>query len=408
MNDWKRKFAMIYTGQAFSLLGSAAVQFAIIWWLTIQTESAVTLTLATIVSCLPSMLLGPVAGVWIDRYNRRTVMIVADGLVALSSAAMGGAFLLTEAPPIWAVYAVLFLRGLGNTFHSPAMQAAIPMFVPTEMLTKAGGWGNLIVSVSAMLGPALGAGLMSVLPIAPIMIVDIVGAAAAILCLLAVPIPDIPRSTEHPRLFADMKSGLAAMRGNRPLMAAFLPIILASILYMPLGSLFPLLVRTHYLGGAEHEAAAEFVFSGGMLASSLVMGLWGGSKKRFMMISSAITALGLAASIGGILPAGAFAGFVVCCFVVGASGTFFNVPLMAYIQESVAPEMMGKVFSVLTAGMTLATPVGLLLAGPVSDLIGVDRWFAWSGMFMAATGVFCFLSTRRYDAQKTKEGGNEL
>ena len=62
MNDWKRKFAMIYTGQAFSLLGSAAVQFAIIWWLTIQTESAVTLTLATIVSCLPSMLLGPVAG----------------------------------------------------------------------------------------------------------------------------------------------------------------------------------------------------------------------------------------------------------------------------------------------------------------------------------------------------------
>lgn len=408
MTGWKQKFIIIYTGQAFSLLGSAAVQFAIIWWLTVQTGSAITLTLATIASCLPNMLIGPFAGVWIDRYNRRTVMIAADGFVALSSAAIGTAFLLMGTPPVWLVYLTLFLRGMGNTFHSPAMQAAIPMFVPAEMLTKAGGWGNLIVSVSAMLGPALGAALMAVLPIAAIMLVDIIGAVAAILCLLTVFIPNIPRSAEKPRLFADMKNGLSAMRGNRPLMAAFLPIISATILYMPLGSLFPLLVRTHYQGGAKHEAVAEFIFSGGMLVSSLIMGIWGGSQKRFLMISSAIAALGLAASISGLLPAELFWGFIICCFVMGASGTFFNVPLMAHIQETVAPEMMGKVFSVLTAAMTLATPIGLLLAGPLCEYIGVDRWFAWSGLMMAIIGALCYLSTRQYDAQKANKREDDL
>ncbi|MGE9502375.1 macrolide efflux MFS transporter Mef(B), partial [Escherichia coli] len=87
---------VIYTGQAFSILGSAAVQFAVIWWLTIQTESAITLTIASLVAFLPNMLIGPFAGVWIDRYNRRTVMILADGLVAVSSIILGAAFLLVE------------------------------------------------------------------------------------------------------------------------------------------------------------------------------------------------------------------------------------------------------------------------------------------------------------------------
>lgn len=184
--SWKRQFATIYAGQAFSLLGSSVVQFAVIWWLTVETESAVTLAVSTIVTFLPNMFIGPFAGVWIDRYNRRTVMIAADGLVALSSAMLGAAFLLTDNPPLSVIYLILFMRGLGNTFHAPAMQAAIPMLVPVEMLTKAGGWGNLVTSLSNMLGPVLGAALMGVWPIASLMLVDILGAAFAILCLLFV------------------------------------------------------------------------------------------------------------------------------------------------------------------------------------------------------------------------------
>jgi len=313
---------------------------------------------------------------------------------------MSIAFLLMEAPPVWFIYLVLFIRGMGNTFHAPAIQAAIPMFVPAEQLTKAGGWGNLIVSASTMLGPALGAWLMSAIPMAVIMLVDTVGAAFAILCLLTVAIPDIPCTSEKVHILDDIKNGLTAIERNKPLMSAFFPIIAATILYIPLGSLFPLLVRTHYMGEAWHNAVVEFVFSGGLLVSSFVMGVWGGSKKRFCMISSSIAVLGFAALIGGLLPSHGFWGFVICCFFMGASGTFFNVPLIAYIQESVAPEIMGKVLSMISTAMTLATPFGLLVAGPISEAIGISQWFMWSGLLMCTTGAVCFGVTYRYDGNE--------
>lgn len=417
--NWKRKFFTIYAGQAFSLLGSAAVQFAVIWQLTVQSESAVTLTSAMIVLFLPNLLFGPFAGVWIDRYNRRTVMIAADSLVAVSSAVLGITFLITPVPPVSFIFLILFVRGLGNTFHSPAMQAAIPLFVPVEMLTKAGGWGSFIVSVSTMLGPALGAILMAAFPVASIMLVDIAGALIAVSCLLAVRIPDIPgkgmgiergggggknlassfAGARHGFL-SDMKQGVLAIRQNRPLAVVLVPIILSTFLYMPMSALFPLLVRTHYMGEAWNNAVVEFVFSGGLLISSLVMGIWGSSRRRFLMISGALFVLGAASAVGGALPRNMFWGFAAASFFMGASGTFFNVPLMAYIQETSAPEVMGKVFSMMTTAMTLASPVGLAIAGPVSEAVGVDVWFLVSGGLIAGIGVVCYFMTRGYDAGK--------
>ncbi len=397
LENWKKQFAIIYTGQAFSILGSAAVQFAVIWWLTIQTGSAITLTIASVASFLPNMLIGPFAGVWIDRYNRRTVMIAADGLVALSSIVLGAAFVLLQTPPIWFIYIVLFLRGLGNTFHGPAMQAAIPMFVPTDMLTKAGGWGNMIQSLSNMLGPVLGAALMTYLPMAAIMLVDILGAAFAIVCLLFVIIPDIPQTNAKMDVFSDMKQGFISMKANKPLMAVFFPMLLMTILYMPLGALFPLLVRIHFMGEAWHNGIVEFVFAGGLLFSSLIIGVWGGMKRRFFMASLAIGLMGLATLISGALPTSGFWIFVICCFFLGASGTFINVPVMAYVQESIAPEMMGKVFSLLMTAMTISMPIGLLVAGPVVEIIGVNTWFFWSGVALIADAILCRFLTRRYD-----------
>ncbi len=397
---WKKQFLIIYAGQAFSLLGSAAVQFAVIWWLTVQTKSALVLTLSTVIAFIPNMVIGPFAGVWIDRYNRRKVMIAADGLVALSSVILGIAFLLLQTPPVWFLFFVLFLRGVGNTFHGPAIQAAIPMLVPAEMLTKAGGWGNLINSISSMLGPVLGAALMGMFPIASIMLVDIAGAAFAIICLLFVKIPDIPQSAEKPDFLSDWRQGFAAIRENKPLMAVLPAMLLCNVLYMPLGSLFPLLVYSHFMGTAWHNSIVEFIFAGGLLVSSLVIGVWGGIKRRFLMVALAIGALGASSAISGLLPPGGFAAFALCCFVMGCTGTFINVPLMAYTQETIAPEVMGKVFSLMMTGMTLAMPIGLLLAGPVSELIGVDRWFFWSGIALAATGLLCYIMTRRYDGAK--------
>lgn len=397
MNKWKKQFAIIYAGQAFSLLGSAAVQFAVIWWLTVQTGSAITLTVASIISFLPNLLLGPFAGVWIDRYNRGKVMIAADGLVALSSVILGAAFLIMDIPPVWFIYTVLFLRGLGNTFHSPAIQSAIPLLVPAEMLTKAGGWGNIVSSISNMLGPVLGAALMGVFSIASIMLVDISGAIFAIVCLLFVKIPDVPQSAEKPNFCEDFRQGISAMKKNKPLMAVLPSYLLATIIYMPLGALFPLFVYNYFGGNAWHNSVVEFVFASGLLVSSLIMGVWGGLRKRFLMISLAIGLQGTAILVSGALPQSGLWAFVVCAFFMAAAGTIFNVPYMAYIQESTPPEVMGKVFSLLMTAMTVAMPIGLLVAGPAVEAVGVDTWFFWSGVAMIGAAILCGVLTRKYD-----------
>lgn len=398
MKSWKKQFATIYAGQAFSLLGSATVQFAIIWWLTIQTESAMTLTLASVFAFLPNLLIGPFAGVFIDRYNRRSVMIAADALVAISSMILGVAFLVTEAPALWFIYVILFIRGLGNTFHGPAMQAAIPMLVPADMLTKAGGWGNLINSLSNMLGPVFGAVLLGFLPISSIMIVDILGAVFAIVCLLFVRIPDIPRSSEKVELFSNLKLGLKAMRENRAFMAAFVPLVFNNLLYMPLVSLLPLLVRTHFSGDSIQNSVVQFAYAGGLLFSSTLIALWGGMKRRFVMISLAIGAVGAVTLLSGVLQSGGFWVFVICCFLMGGAGTFIGVPFMAYVQESFPPEKLGKVFSMWFTTMSLAMPVGLLTAGPISEAVGVDRWFLWSGIALLAVALWFRIRTRGFDS----------
>ena len=401
--NWKKQFLTIYTGQAFSILGSAAVQFAIIWWLTVYTESAMTLTLATIAGFVPIMLLGPFAGVWIDRYNRKYVMIAADALVALSSAVLGVGFLVTTAPPIWFVYLILFLRGLGSAFHTPAMQAAIPTLVPHEMLTKVGGWGQLISSISNMAGPVLGALLMSGVSISLIMLVDIFGAVFAIICLMFVKIPNISQPPEKVHLLADIKLGFAALMENKPLVAIFPAMVLANIAFMPLGALYPLLIRVHFGGTEWHNGLAESVFAAGMLISSLIIGVWGGMKRRFLMVSLSIAALGITSFVTGLLPPSGFWFFAGLTFLMGTTGTFISVPLMAYTQETIAPDKMGKVFSLMMTTSTIAMPAGLLLAGPVSEAIGVDNWFLYSGIVLALTGLLCYLRTARFDKPKTQE-----
>jgi DHA3 family macrolide efflux protein-like MFS transporter len=208
-------------------------------------------------------------------------MMAADGLVAVSSALLGLAYWVLGNPPMWMVYAALLVRGLGGTFHTPAMQAAIPTLVPGEMLTKAGGWGNLIASGGTLLGPVLGAFLISFIPIAPIMLVDILGAAFAIGSLLFVTIPDLPRSAEKAHVLQDLKQGFLAIRKNRPLVKITLPMVLATLVYMPLGALYPLLVRVHFLGDAWHNGVVEFSFAAGMTVSSLIMGLWAARKSGF-------------------------------------------------------------------------------------------------------------------------------
>ena len=410
--NWKKVFAFIYTGQAFSIVGTSVVQFAIIWWLTVKTSSAMTLTIASIVGFLPQALLGPFAGVWVDRFSRKRVMMLADSFTAFSSLILGIGFLMGE-PPLWFIYLMLFMRAIGSTFHSPALQAAIPALVPPEFLMKAGGWGQLITSAGAMAGPVIGAAVMGFMDISYIMLIDIVGAMIAVGSLAFVKIPELSKTKEKLHVLDDMKQGFQALWHNVPLRTVTLPVLLASVVYMPLGSLLPLLIRVHFNGTAWHNSVVEFLFAGGLLISSFLIGLFGKNKKPFLMMFLATMALGLCALIGGILPPSLFIIFAAVSFAMGCTGTFFQVPYIAYVQKTIPNELLGKVMSLILSAMSFAIPIGLVIAGPIAEAIGITSWFVLSGILMMLTGVLGLAISRKYDnmddgPEPGPEGGSSL
>jgi MFS transporter, DHA3 family, macrolide efflux protein len=385
---WKKSFFALYAGQAFSLLSSNAVQFAIIWWITIETGSAIALTAASLVGLLPQILIGPFAGVWIDHYNRKSIMIAADIAVALSSLILAVAFFFGT-PALWLVYAVLFARALGETFHKPALQAAIPQLVPKDQLTRAGGLGQTISSLIAMAGPMLGALLMSITSLQYLMLLDIIGAALAVLTLTFVKISmHTTRNSQRPKIIADMKMGIQAIRANAVLIRIIIPVFLTSIVFLPLGSLLPLMVREFFQGTAWHNGIVQSLFSLGMVTSALLIGITGGLKKPLHMISLSSLLLGICSLIGGSLPASAFWLFCIMVFLMGTTGMLGNIPFMAYIQSIVPQEDTGKVISLVTSMMSLGIPAGMIIAGPAAELIGVNQWMIVIGFLMLCVGIF--------------------
>ena len=401
MENWKKSFFKIYIGQMLSVLSSTAVQFSIIWWITVETGSAIALTIASVVGLLPQAIIGLFAGVWIDRYNRKTVMIIADLVVALSSLILGIAFFFGT-PSIIFVYIILFMRALGDTFHKPALQAAIPQLVPKDQLTKAGGLGQMVNSICMMAGPMLGALLMSITTLQVVMLVDIVGAALAVSMLLSVKVPDIVKEKiENATVIQDMKQGFKAIRNNKILIRISIPVLLATIIFVPLGTLFPLMVKEYFAGTAWHNGIVQTLFSIGMLVGSLIVGVTGGFKKRFFTISFGVFTLGVCGVIIGILPNYMFWMFCVVVFIMGMTGMLSNIPYIAYIQSSIKEEHLGKVLSLVTAVMSFAAPIGMFVAGPMAEAIGVNKWMLYAGIIMLIVGALCYMITRKYDVQET-------
>jgi MFS transporter, DHA3 family, macrolide efflux protein len=393
---WQRAFFTMYIGQAFSLLSSSAVQFSIIWWITVQTGSAMALTVASVVGLLPQAVIGPFAGVWIDRYNRKNMMIIADSAVALSSLVLGLSFFFTT-PSLIFIYFILFIRALGETFHKPAMQAAIPQLVPENQLTKAGGLGQMVQSACSMVGPMLGAFLMSITNLQYALLVDVFGAVLAVLTLSFVKIAKHHVASTKLSIIADMKQGIRAIKANKALMKVSIPILLSTIVFVPMGTLLPLMVREYFNGTAWHNGIVQTLFSSGMLIAAMLISLTGGIRKQFLMISVGIFTLGVCSLVGGLLSSSSFLLFCIVIFVMGTTGMFSNIPFTAYIQKTVPQQNLGKVISLVTSVMSFAAPIGMFIAGPVSSLIGISSWMICAGILMLVVGILCYLLTRKYD-----------
>lgn len=389
-SKWKQDFFTIWAGQAVSLISSAILQMAMIFYLTEKTGSAMILSLASLIGFLPYAVLGPMIGVLVDRYDRKKIMIGADLIIAAAGAVLAIAALYMELP-IWMVMLVLFIRSIGSAFHSPALSAVTPLLVPQDQLTKCAGYSQSLQSVSFILSPAAAAFLYATWELNAIIALDVVGAVLASITVALVRIPklSVDQQSIQPNFMKEMREGFSVLKQNKGLFALLLVGTLYMFAYMPINALYPLISVEYFGGTPAHISITEIAYAVGMLAGGLLLGLFGNYKKRVLLITASIFMMGASLTVSGLLPSSGFAVFTLCCAVMGLSVPFYSGVQTALFQAKIQPEYLGRVFSLTGSILSLAMPVGLIFSGIFADRIGVNHWFLISGIFIMGIAVLC-------------------
>jgi DHA3 family macrolide efflux protein-like MFS transporter len=388
------KFFIIFGGQAFSLFGSRLVQFSLVWWLTKASSSASVLAFASIMAILPQVLFGPFAGTLIDRWNRRIVLMVSDGSIALAVVVL--ALLYTQGSvQIWHIYAVMFVRSVGGAFQWPAMQASTTLMVPKKHLSRVSGLNQAIQGLANIIAPPLGALLIELLPIQSILAIDVSTAILAIGPLFFIRIPQPLRSDgldDQSSVLTDLREGLRYIRDWKGVLMIMVMAMVINLLTNPAFSLTPILVTDHFSGGALEFAWLQSASGSGMVLGGFTLGIWGGSKRRVKTALLALIFIGVSITVIGLTPKTAFMIAVGAIFSFGFTNAIANGSFFAVLQATVPVEMQGRVFTLVMSGVMLMSPLGLAIAGPVADLFGVQIWFLLAGVVVALMGLGAFFT----------------
>jgi DHA3 family macrolide efflux protein-like MFS transporter len=390
---WKRTFFTIWSGQALSILGSQLVQFALIWYLTVQTSSATVLATATLVGMLPNVVLGPFIGTLVDRWNRRRIMLIADSIVALATIALAILFAM-EVVEVWQIFAVLFIRSLASTFHGNAMSATTSLMVPIEQLTRIQGLNQLLNGGLNVVAAPLGAVLLGMLPMQGILSIDVITALFAILPLAFIHVPQPERNAvdaEKTTVWTDFKAGLRYMISWPGLLIVGLMTVGINFTIIPAFSLLPLMIKDYFGGSAIHLSWVESAMGIGMILGGALLGLWGGFSRKILTSLVGLMGMGAGTLILALAPASAISLAIVAELLVGFMTPITMGPFFAIIQSTVEPDMQARIFSLLSSVGTGITPLGLMIAGPVADHAGIQAWFLLGGIlciFMAMIGLF--------------------
>jgi DHA3 family macrolide efflux protein-like MFS transporter len=411
-HNWAARFFTVWGGQSFSLFGSALVQFALVWYLTRETGSATVLATATLVAMLPQIVLGPFVGALVDRWNRRAIMMVADGGIALAT--IGLIYLFASGQvQVWHIYVIMMVRSLGQAFHFPAMQASTSLMVPEKHLTRISGANQTLQGAINIVAPPTGALLLEVLPMQGVLSIDILTALLAISPLVFISIPQPVRSDETTDengeikpvgFLQDVREGLRYVASWPGLLAILIMAMMINFLLTPTGSLMPLLITKHFGLGALEFGLMDSAWGFGVILGGLILSTWGGFKRKVATSMMGIIGIGVGITIVGLSPANMYWLAIVGMAFSGIMNPITNGPLFALVQSTVKPDMQGRVMSLIISGATAMTPLSLMVAGPVSDAIGIRTWFWFGGVLCLLMGIGAFFIPAIMNVENNRNG----
>jgi MFS transporter, DHA3 family, macrolide efflux protein len=391
--NWAVRFIPLWVGQALSLLGSQLVQFAIIWYLTQETNSATTLAIASMMGLLPQVLLSPFIGTWVDRGNRRLILIAADAAVALATLVLALLFGLGLIQ-VWQIYLALFVRAVAGGFHQSAFGASIVLLVPKENLTRVQGFNQALYGALNIISAPLGAFLLSVVPMQGILSMDVGTALLAVSILLFIQIPQPESHSQVSGTFwQDFAAGFRYIIAWRGLVILLGLVMVINFFFTASEALTPLLITKHFRGDAGQLGWWLSSFAVGTVLGGLILGAWGGFKRKIVTAQLGLILTGLSATVVGIVPPEFFWAGLAANTGMGLLLPIINGSFGATLQAAIAPEMQGRVFAFILSAAMLVSPIALMIAGPFADAFGIQPWFLIAGLSCTLMGILGFLSS---------------
>jgi DHA3 family macrolide efflux protein-like MFS transporter len=348
----------------------------------------------------------------VDRWNRRKILIASDGIIALATLVLASLVFL-QAIEIWHIYILMAIRSVAGAFHNPAMKASTTLLIPKERYTNIAGLNQLLDSMLEIATPALGAIFLSWLGLGGVLAIDVITAIIAIapLFFISIPQPERIDNGKHKNplmsLLSDVKEGFRYVYDWKGLFYAFSLATISNALILPAFSLLALLISRDFGQNVEFLALVQTTIGISMAIGSMIVSLRREFKQKMLTMSIGIVFMGIGLLFFGLTPASLSWLILVGAVIFGIANPFHNAPMRGILQEQIEPEMQGRVFALLVTTAKAATPIGLILAGPLADQLNVQTWFFAAAIYCVFMGITLMIvpATRNLEYGKNYHPG---
>ena len=448
-DGWMRRVALLLTGQAFSLLGSSIVQYAIWWWIALEWKSGWSMLLATVFGVLPQGVVSIFGGSMADRYNRKTLIMLPDLIIAAVTVALSISFAVGWAN-LTVIFVVLFIRSCGGGVQMPAVQSFIPDVTPSGKLLRVNSVYGVIDSANRIAAPAIAAVLVNLVPLWSILLVDVTTAVIGVGFVALIRVPGKQRkvgerivavesqpptssdgvSSSRPvpstgarsfaadirGTFADLKDGFVYAMRHPYLRGVILGDAFTCFMSVaPMNLTLLLMTReyahidlnlgfVHLTTGADKLAANELGLSVGMLLGGALMSTFGAKLLRQTRAQMFMVAFGIAmvgVTVVGLGVAPNLLIYLIVDVLNGVASALCVGPMRTIMQSESDESMTGRVFGLDTTLATFGMPLGMLIFAPLADVIPISWVFIAGGLLTLPVAWYVLYLTRRGVSART-------
>ena len=386
--NWKRNTILFLISQCITLFGSTLVQMAVIWYVTLKTTSGIWVAAFSICSYLPQFLISFWGGVWADQYDRKRLIILSDGMIAIITLLtfFMVPFLQTEPIFLGTLLLMSIFRSLGAGIQTPAVNAMIPQLVPSEHLMSYNGFNAIMQSIVQFSAPAAAGVILATFPLRTTLLVDVGTAFVGIGLFFLVPLQKKEKGQEKRTVIEDLKSGIRYAYCDTLLRRLLLIYGLFVLLCVPGGFMAGLLVSRTYGDTYWYLTTVELVGFAGMTAGGFLMGTWKGFSNQIKTLVFGLLLFG-SMSIGmGIAPT--FLIYLLMMTLYGVALTVIQTTITTLIQQQTKAEMQGRVFGLMGSIYAGFLPLGMAVFGPAADTVPLQWSMVGAGIILILMAIW--------------------